>query len=54
MKVNRQEKSTTRRHMPETEETFLQSHKGGKQKKLQSVQTVDIGELTKVSDKQSP
>jgi hypothetical protein len=40
--------------MPETEETSLQSHKRGKQKRLQLVQTVDIGELTKVSDKQSP
>jgi len=37
MKVNRQEESTTRRDMPETEVTFLQSHKQEKQKKLQSV-----------------
>ena len=40
--------------MPEIEETSLQSHEWGKQKKLQMVQTVDISELTKVGDKQSP
>jgi hypothetical protein len=39
--------------MPEIEETSLHSHEQGRQETMQSMQTADIDEPTKVSDKQS-
>ena len=39
--------------MPETQDTFLQSHEQGRQESRQSIQTADIEESTVVSDKQS-
>jgi len=39
--------------VPETQDTFLQSHEQGRQESRQSIQTTDIEELTEVSDKQS-
>ena len=39
--------------MPETQNTFLQSHEQGRQESRQSIQTADVEESTVVSDKQS-
>jgi hypothetical protein len=39
--------------VPETQDTFLQSHEQGKLESRQSIQTADIEESTVVTDKQS-
>ena len=39
--------------VPETQDTFLQSHEQGRQESRKSIQTADIEESSVVSDKQS-
>jgi len=51
--INRQKQTATRRHVQETQDTFLQSHRRERQKSRQSSPTADREESTVVSDKQS-